>query len=68
GVDYKLARNVTLGADYSYVRLDAQTSTNPYGPSLPGYNGTYSHKADAHLIGIRLNYLIGSDPEPAPLK
>jgi outer membrane immunogenic protein len=67
GVDYKLARNFTIGLDYSYVRLDTQTSTNPY-PQFNTILATYRHSADAHLVGIRLNYLIGADPEPAPLK
>ena len=68
GVDYGITKNITLGLDYSYVKLNTATDTSNYhtGPGnvpVAGAIAGYATKTDTHLVGLRLNYLFGRDAE-----
>ena len=71
GIDFKLASNWTLGADYSFVHLNTTSGSSIYhgtGLPPPTITAVYNTKADAHLFGLRLNYMFGSEPAPVSLK
>lgn len=66
GLDFKLANSWTLGADYSFVHLNTASGAAIYhGTTTTAF---YNTKADAHLFGLRLNYMFGSEPAPVSLK
>jgi outer membrane immunogenic protein len=71
GVEYMIARNVSLGLDYRHVELDAKVHDGVYSytGSSNGNDPLYSHRVDADVdvVSARLNLHLGAD-DPAPLK
>ena len=63
GLEYALAKNWTLGVDYSYVKLNGATDAGIYSVNgLPvTFLGTptYNSSVNLNMVGVRLNYLLG---------
>jgi outer membrane immunogenic protein len=56
GIDYRLAKNWTIGIDYSYVKLNEATDTAPIiavGAVIGSYQATTS--GSVQMIGVRLS-------------
>jgi Outer membrane protein beta-barrel domain len=76
GFEYRLFRNVTIGAEYNYYRLDAGdhvgpvqvTDTGP--PPAPANPVAHRVSADVQTVMARINFydfLYNSDPDAPPI-
>jgi opacity protein-like surface antigen len=74
GVEHALSRNVSVGVEYDYFRLEGDASTCVQGVSVfscspPGLPLKYADiTSDIHRVVLRLNYKFGRDDDYRPLK